>query len=517
MDFTHHVLTYLLVMMACASSSSFNKRPNILIILVDDFGFADMSGNWSPQTVPSNTPYLESLADNGIRFVDFHAAASVCTPSRAALLTGRLGKRTGVTRNFSPFSVGGLPTNETTFAETFKSAGYRTGMVGKWHLGITKEFHPNSRGFDFYYGLPYSNDMGCSDDPGHNIPIGNPCPKDRLGEEDPTYPGVPLYYNESIVAQPVNQTSLSKRYAEMAVKFIKNEQDDKPFLLYVALTHMHVPLLYMDHFKNKSLNKGIYGDTLLEMDNTVQTIVSAVKEIGQEKNTLVWVAGDNGPWEAKCELGGDPSPFIGVWQKLEGGGGSTSKMTVWEGGHRVPAAVYWPGTIKGGLISEVTTSMLDIYPTIASLANVTLPGDRIYDGKDITDHLLGKPFPKDRVLYHPNSGALGSVPGDFGAVRVGDYKAVYFTGGIADCRGKLGKAESHHPPLIFNVREDPMESNPLDPGSKLYQSIYAGMKEAMIDINASLKNDNRTVADYTEDPNAKPCCNPHHVVCRCQD
>lgn len=509
-------------MFVACSSTTPHVRPNIVVILVDDFGFGDMSANWNPDSSPSNTPYLDSLAHNGIMFADFHAAASVCTPSRAALLTGRLGKRTGVTKNFSPFSIGGLPTNETTFAETFKAAGYRTGMVGKWHLGMTKDFHPNSRGFDFYYGLPYSNDMGCSDDPGHNIPVGSPCPKDHSqhkGPLDVTYPGVPLYYNGSIIEQPVNQTSLSQRYAAMAAKFIKNKQDKRPFLLYAALTHMHVPLLYMDQFKNKSTNCGIYGDTLLEMDNTIKTIVEAIKESGQEKSTLVWIAGDNGPWEAKCELGGDPGPLVGYWQKMIGGGGSSGKMTIWEGGHRVPAVAYWPETItgKGRDSCVVTTSMLDIYPTIASLANITLPGDRTYDGKDISDVLFRKPFPKTRVLYHPNSGAEGSVSGDFGAVRVGDYKAVYYTGGMADCSGKPGKAESHDPPLIFNVLKDPLESKPLDTNSSLYQSIYANVKEALQDIKFSLEADNITVADYTENPDIKPCCNPHHVVCRCDD
>ncbi|KAJ8037656.1 Arylsulfatase G [Holothuria leucospilota] len=497
------------------------KQPNVVIILIDDIGFADLTSNWNPSDQDSNTPFLDRMADNGIRFMDFHSAASVCTPSRASLLTGRLGKRTGVVRNFSPLSVAGLPLNETTFAETFQAAGYRTGMVGKWHLGMTSHYHPNSRGFDFYFGLPYSNDMGCSDDPGYNIPTDTPCPKDKLFNADvsvsvPFYPAVPLFTNRTIVEQPVNQTTLSQQYAQMAGKFMKNNRKDaRPFLLYAALTHMHVPLSYMPEFKNKSNWRGVYGDTLLEMDNTIKDIVNAIKDAGEENNTLVWVAGDNGPWEVKCELAGDPGPFVGYWQKS--GGGSSAKMTVWEGGHREPALAYWPGTIKGGQTVYTTVSMMDIYPTIAALANISMPGNRIYDGIDISNLLLQKPFATKRVLFHPNSGAVGSVAGEFGAIRVGDYKAIFFTGGMSDCGGKTGIPKNHNPPLIFNIEEDPLESKPMDPETALYQSVLTDVKKALSEINKSIEGDNTTVTDYTENPNMRPCCNHDHVVCRCNN
>ncbi len=150
------------------------KRPNFVILFADDIGYGDLGAN-KESPAESDTPFMDRLASKGTRFTDFHAGASVCTPSRAALLTGRLGKRTGIIRNFAFGSEGGLPLNETTFAETFKAAGYQTGMIGKWHLGHNGPFLPSNRGFDFYYGIIASADMGCADSPGYNLPACPPC------------------------------------------------------------------------------------------------------------------------------------------------------------------------------------------------------------------------------------------------------------------------------------------------------------------------------------------------------
>ncbi|KAJ8038060.1 Arylsulfatase G [Holothuria leucospilota] len=401
-------------------------------------------------------------------------------------------------------------------------------MVGKWGLGITPDYHPNSRGFDFYYGLPDSNNHGCSleaggttdpnvcprswsDLPGYNGLHCYPCGSDIASRD----PAVPLFHNRIILEQPVNQTSLDFRYAEMAAKFIKH--GSKPFLLYTGLTHMHAPLFHMPEFEGQSQSNSLYGDTLLEMDSTIRTIVEAIKDSGEEENTLVWVVSDNGPDEGQCQFGGSPGPFLGVWQKTEGGGGSASKGTVFEAGHRVPSLVYWPGTIKGGQVSDSLASTMDIYPTMAALANIHLPDKRVYDGVDISELLLGKSIPK-RVLYHPKVYHADGKPRCYlDAVRVGDYKAIFFTeGGRVDCEGDQGIIQSHSPPLIFNLEEDPMESSPIDPDSTLFRSVLQEVNQAMADIERSIQMDSTPIEEGEFNPCSDPCCNALNVVCRCE-
>nr|XP_006821531.1 PREDICTED: arylsulfatase G-like [Saccoglossus kowalevskii] len=325
------VYTVLLAVVVSSHETKFTpanlrvKNPNFIVLFADDIGWGDLGANWNQHK--SNTPNLDTLAKNGIRFTDFHSGASVCTPSRAALLTGRLGLRTGVTHNFQIESVGGLPLNETTFAETFKAAGYRTGMLGKWHLGVNGRYHPSHRGFDYYFGLPYSNDMGCCDNPGYDIPSCAPCPKDRHQMYNQSkyndllcYPqsALPLYENTTIIEQPVDIFTLSERYADKALEFIENSsQHDQPFLLYVAFAHMHVPLAHRTKFTNSSTD-GIYGDTLRELDDVIGRIVQSVRKANKEQDTLIWFTGDNGSWSVKCQYGGSQGPFLGTWQKEEG-------------------------------------------------------------------------------------------------------------------------------------------------------------------------------------------------------
>ncbi|KAJ8038068.1 Arylsulfatase G [Holothuria leucospilota] len=386
------------------------RPPNMVIIILDDVGYGDLGCYWNPTGQRSNTPFLDYMASEGIRFTDFHSAGSVCVPSRGSILTGRMCVRTGFPNRIPDDVIGGLPFNETIIAETFKAAGYRTGLIGKWgSLGVSPKYHPNSRGFDLFYGLPDSNNHGCtleaggtvkprvcpsswSDIPEYN---GTRCSLCSFDNDIGNY-GVPLYHNRIIIEQPVNQTTLSLRYSQMAAEFVKD--GSQPYLLYVALAHMHTPLFHMPEFEGKSASNSVYGDTLLEMDNTIKTIVEAIRESGEEANTLIWVASDNGPDEGQCQFAGSPGPFTGVWQRKEGGGGSTSKSTPFEGGHRVPSIVYWPGTIEGGQVSDALISGMDVYPTMAALANIQMPGDRTYDGMDISDLLLGRPFHGRRVI-----------------------------------------------------------------------------------------------------------------------
>ncbi|KAJ8037951.1 Arylsulfatase G [Holothuria leucospilota] len=346
--------------------------------------------------------------------------------------------------------------------------------------------------------------MGCTDEEGYSETDSVICPKDWF--EIPGYsdldcylcqsdagdnePALPFLHGRKIVEQPLNMTYLSLRYIQAAEMFITERETTTPFILYVGLQHMHVPFFVMPEFAGKSARGDAYGDALLEMDWVIETIVKVIEDNDEAENTLIWVAR---------------------------GGGSTSKYTVWQGGHLMPALAYWPGTIEGGRVSDELVSMMDIYPTMASLAGIDMPGNRIYDGIDISNILLDEPFSsKNRVLYHPlYIYENGLYNGKMGAVQIDEYKAVYETGGIPECGGLFGPSTRHDPPLIFNVKEDPMESTPIDPGSSEYQSVLMKVNQALVDLEQSLLQDNTTVVDYTSNSCVMLCCNPLNVVCRC--
>ncbi|XP_042772440.1 arylsulfatase G isoform X4 [Panthera leo] len=412
----------------CCSGDTRGQKPNFVIILADDMGWGDLGANWAET---KDTANLDEMAAEGMRFVDFHAAASTCSPSRASLLTGRLGLRNGVTHNFAVTSVGGLPLNETTLAEVLRQAGYVTGMIGKWHLGHHGSYHPNFRGFDYYFGIPYSHDMGCTDTPGYNHPPCPACPRgdgdgpSRTHERDCyTDVALPLYENLNIVEQPVNLSGLAQKYAEKATQFIQHASaSGRPFLLYVALAHMHVPLSGTRLSADRR-GRRPYGAALREMDRLVGQIKDKVDRTARE-NTFLWFTGDNGPWAQKCELAGSVGPFTGSWQTHQGG--SAAKQTTWEGGHRVPALAYWPGTVPINVTSTALLSVLDIFPTVVALAGASLPQDRHFDGLDASSVLFGWSQTGHRVLFHPNSGAAGEY-GALQTVRLEQHKAFYVTG-----------------------------------------------------------------------------------------
>ncbi|XP_048347764.1 arylsulfatase G isoform X1 [Sphaerodactylus townsendi] len=493
---------------------SSSKKTNFIIILADDIGWGDLGTNWGKR---KDTPNLDKMAMEGMRFVDFHSAASTCSPSRASLLTGRLGLRNGVTHNFAETSVGGLPLNETTLAEVLKETGYLTAVIGKWHLGHNGLHHPSFRGFDYYFGIPYSHDMGCTDTPGYNLP---PCP---ACPQHPTitsshlrgcYPEValPLYENLTIIQQPVNLTSLATKYTEKAIQFINYaSQSDRPFFLYLALAHMHVPLIKTEPTRNLPCQDP-YRANLREMDALVGQIKAKVDSTVKE-STFLWFTGDNGPWSEKCEFAGSVGPYTGMWQRKRDG--SSAKRTTWEGGHRVPTIAYWAGKIPANVTSHMMLSTLDIFPTVVSLANARLPPHRCFDGMDISEVLFGLSNKGHETLFHPNSGAAGKY-GNLQALRVNQYKAFYVTGGAKACNGSIGQEEHHHPPLIFNLQHDIQEQTPLDSKSAEYHKVLPLVNQALMGILQGIATDNVSIADYSHDPAVIPCCNPQHLVCRCQ-
>ncbi len=403
-------------------------RPNIIIILADDLGWGDLGCYGHPSI---RTPNLDRMAAEGMRFTDFYSAAEVCTPSRAALLTGRYPIRSGMCndryRVLRRVSTGGLPAEEITMAQALQARGYSTGCVGKWHLGNYMNdpaHHPRRHGFEFYFGLPHSNDM-------------NPTPAAPKGatsrlDQEAEWWAAPLYRNMDLVECPADQTTLTRRYTEQAVKFI-HEQRKGPFLLYLAHTFPHVPLFASTKFKGQS-QRGLYGDVVEEIDWSVGQVLEALRREKLEKKTLVFFTSDNGPWLTQGEAGGSAGP-------LREGKGST-----WEGGMREPAIAWWPGRIGKGVITHELACTMDLFTTALRLAEAEIPADRVIDGVDMAPVLFGTGPSKREVFFYYRGTQLY-------AARKGPFKAHFMT------RSGYGadKAIVHDPPLLYDLGHDPGE------------------------------------------------------------
>jgi arylsulfatase A len=387
-------------------------QPNIVIIFNDDLGYQDLGCFGSPNIL---TPNIDRLAREGLRLTDFYVASPVCSASRAALLTGRYPGLVGIKGVLHPNQKNGLDPVHVTIAESLKAAGYATAIVGKWHLGDKPEYLPTRQGFDSYYGIPYSNDMypakdmnyaeDCLFREGFSLALlkerfallkNNEQPKDMKNK-------VPLMRNEACIEFPVDQTTITRRYADESIRFITDSvKARKPFLLYLANSMPHTPLFTEERFRGKS-KRGLYGDAVEEIDFHAGRILALLKELGVEKNTIVIFTSDNGPWLGKGKDGGTALPLF------EG------KFTCFEGGQRVPFVIRWPARIPAGSVSaEVATSM-DLFPTLANVAGAKLPEVKL-DGINIlplwTDPQTAK-SPHEYFFYVYNDGE---------AVRWRDWK-----------------------------------------------------------------------------------------------
>ncbi len=413
MNFKKHLFLLVMVVAGLVDLKAQDKRPpNFIIILADDLGYGDL-GSYGHPTI--RTPHLDTLAQQGIRFTQFYVAANVCSPSRAGLLTGRLPVRTGVTGGlgvFFPHSATGLPTSEVTIAKALKAKGYSTGIVGKWHLGSKPQYLPNNYGFDEYFGIPYSNDM---------IPGNNNIP----------YPPLPLYHNSQVLETNPDQHQLTKRYTEASIDFIRTNKD-KPFFLYYPNNAPHVPLYASNDFDGKS-KRGLYGDVVQELDWSVGRIIQTLKGLKLDDNTFVLFLSDNGPWLTEKENGGSAGLL------------ADGKASTYEGGMRVPAIGWWPGTIQPAVSTSLASS-LDVLPTLLHWAGTPLPADRPLDGFDIGDLFTGKKESIREIFYYYNSDKLF-------AIRKGVWKANFTT--HSGYNPKL--PEPHDPPLIYNLENDPSE------------------------------------------------------------
>ncbi len=367
------------------------------------------------------------MADDGQKWTHFYAGASVCTPSRAALLTGRLPIRSGMcsdkSRVLFPNSLGGLPQDEITIASALKPAGYKTACIGKWHLGHRPQFLPTRHGFDYYYGIPYSNDM--------DLIAGKPYYETCVQPQSEFFQ-VPLMRNEQVIIKAPDQTTLTKRYTEETIEFIKKNRQE-PFFIYLAHSMPHVPLFRSSQFTGASL-RGRYGDVIEELDWSVGQIMQTLKTEKLAKNTLVVFTSDNGPW---------------LWFNQHGGSAGllrNGKGTTFEGGMREPTIFWWPGRIQPQVIHDMGSTM-DLLPTLCNLAGIGLPQDRVLDGYDLSPVLFeSAPSPRQIMFYYRGRRLY--------AIRNGRYKAHYIT---QDCYGGPHPRNHHDPPLLYDLGKDPAE------------------------------------------------------------
>ena len=420
------------------------QPPNIIIVFNDDQGYQDLGCFGSPDI---KTPHIDQMAQEGMKFTDFMVASPVCSASRAALLTGCYPNRVGVPGVFFPNrGSAGLPPEQVTIAEVLKSVGYKTKAVGKWHLGDEPEYLPTNQGFDSYYGIPYSNDMF----PAKSMKYAKDClfleemsldkidaafAKDKGGEGRVMKNKVPLMRNEECIEFPTDQTTITKRFADEGIAFMSESVEaQKPFFLYLANSMPHIPLFASEDFLGKS-ERGLYGDVIEEIDHNVGRILAHVRKLGVEKNTLVVVTSDNGPWLVMKENGGSALPLF------EG------KMTTFEGGMRVPCVMKWPGRIPAGTTCDELALSMDLLPTFAHITGASLPTLQPLDGKNIIDLLSAKEgavSPHEYFFYSRN------------AVRHGSWK--YHSREIFKVKATARDTKG---PTLYNLKEDIGESKNL--------------------------------------------------------
>jgi arylsulfatase A len=420
------LLTCLLFAVAQVQAAT---KPNFILIFPDDQGYGDLSC-FGSTTI--HTPQLDRLAQEGRRFTSFVVPSSICSPSRAGLLTGCYPKRVGMAKGvLMPGSTTGLNPTEHTIADHLKQDGYATACIGKWHLGHLPEVLPTAHGFDSFYGIPYSNDMNHPDNKGK--PDGGPDGMDALWnnpESTLTKWKTPLMENEKIVELPVDQRTITRRSTDRGIAFLK-ENKDRPFFLFLPYSMPHIPLYVPDDVRDPD-SKRAYINTIEHLDAEIGRLIDYLRESKLADNTYVIFATDNGPWLTFKHHGGSAGPL------REG------KFSTFEGGHRVPCIAWAPGRIPAGTQCDALASTIDLLPTIAALTHTTLPADRAIDGMDITTLLDGTSdsVRKDFLYYAPS----GNIEG----IRDGNWKLLI--------RQKESQKDTPSPKvpetLLFNLTTD---------------------------------------------------------------
>lgn len=401
------LLSLLLSVYPAYTQVSTSDLPNIIYIFADDLGYGDL-GCFGATDI--NTPHIDRIAHEGIQFNALYSASSVCSPSRAGLLTGRMPQRMGVNSVFFPESFTGMPTEEVTIAEMLKAKHYATGIIGKWHLGHHYQFLPLQQGFDEYFGIPYSNDME----------------------------SVVYMRGNAVESFTVDQSQLIQTYTKEAVSFIRRHKNE-PFFLYVAHNMPHVPIYASEAFLGTS-RRGLYGDVVQELDWSVGKILKELEAQGLLENTLIVFSSDNGPWLVMEDHGGSAG-------KLREG-----KMYTFEGGMRVPTVAMWKGKIPAGTVHDGIASQMDWFPTIAQITDIPLTQNQPIDGVDISNILFEEGLRTDSTLLYFDFEHLQCY-------RKGEWKVKVPYLGFQQTRWKQGVAA--HDTLLYNLKKDPGERNNL--------------------------------------------------------
>ncbi len=439
----------ILLFVSCKTETK-QKATNFVVIFIDDMGYGDVAcygaTGWE-------TPNLDKLASEGMRFTNFYSAQPVCSASRAGLMTGCYPNRIGISGALFPQDSVGINPDEKTIAEILKEQGYTTGIFGKWHLGHHKKFLPLQNGFDEYVGLPYSNDMWPVDVEGKHLPEG----KGRGN-----YPELPLMNgNEPMeyITTLQDQDRLTTIYTERAVDFI-NRNASKPFFMYVPHSMGHIPLGVSDKFRGKS-KQGFYGDVMMEIDWSVGEIMKTLEQNGIAENTVVIFTTDNGPWLNFGNHAGSA------------GGLREGKTTSWEGGQRVPFIIRWPGKTPEGTICNKLGCAIDILPSITEIAGGKLPENKI-DGISVTELWKGnkEADPRQEILFYYGKNNLNAVrKGNWKLVLPHSYQSYNTTPGKDGHGGKRIKTDVLSPELYDMTRDPGEQYNVIDSNPEIVEDL----------------------------------------------
>ena len=442
------------------NKNSAGDKSNFIIIFCDDLGYGDVGCFGSEK---NRTPNLDRMADEGTRFTSFYVTSGVCTPSRSSLMTGCYPRRVNMHASdrrecvLFPVAKKGLNPEEVTIADALKKQGYATACIGKWHLGDQPEFLPTRQGFDYYYGIPYSNDMGA---------------KQRKKN-----PPLPLLRNEKVIEAPADQNTLTKRYTEEAIKFITANKN-RPFFIYLPHTMPHLPLHVSDAFRGRSSN-GMYGDVIEEIDWSVGQILAALNQFRIDNRTLLVFTSDNGATGGKGRSNG---PLRG------------HKGTTWEGGMREPCVMCWPGKIPAGKTCDELATTMDLLPTFARLAGAKPPRDRVIDGKDIWPLMSGEKGAKTphEAFYYYQVDQLH-------AVRSGKWKLHL---PLKMKRRNWGKGVPDAPVQLYDLQADIGETtNVADEHPEVVKRLLALAEKARQDLgDIDRKGKNQRPAGWVESP-----------------
>lgn len=448
-------------------------KPNIILINCDDLGYGDLACYGS---LVNKTPYLDKMAEEGMRFTDYHVMSPVCSASRAAMLTGCYPQRVGINGVLFPGDPIGLHQEEITIADVLKEQGYRTKIVGKWHCGDQPEFLPSNHGFDEYYGLPYSNDMGIQGKPenrSNRVPL-------------------PLMRNDDVIQEQPDQRGLTERYTEECVRFIRDNASTgsaqtTPFFLYLAHMYVHVPLFVPRRFLRQAENGG-YGGAVECIDWVAGVIFDELQRQGLDDSTMVIFTSDNGS-RARGE-GGSNAPLRGT------------KFETWEGGQRVPCIIRWPGNVSAGSTCDELVTSMDFMPTFARLTGATVPQDRTIDGKDISPLIFGEDgaVSPHEFFWHYRLGNLE-------AVRKGKWKLHVAKGKVFD------DAEPYQPELYDLDVDIGEEHNVIDQHPEVVQQLLAIADAARRELGDTVTGDEgsgKRDVGRVEDPKPLAVYNENH-------